>query len=274
MADRKLTKQQVQKFRAFIWRYYRKNRRDLPWRETRDPYKVLVSEIMLQQTQVERARRYYPKFLKTFPDWQPLAKASLKKILAVWQGMGYNRRVIFLRELARKVIKEYRGALPPDVSDLVKLPGVGKATAGAISAYAFNLPAIFIETNIRRVFIHKFFSKKNFVHDREIFPLVGQTLDKRNPREWYWALTDYGAMLGKKHGNPNRKSVHYAKQSAFEGSRRQLRGEVLKLLLKSALTRKQLFAYFPKQKFFLDPVLSRLHIEGFIKKQGGAYSIR
>lgn len=264
---------EIQKFRALIWRHYRKQRRDLPWRKTRDPYKILVSEIMLQQTQVERVKRYYPKFLKAFPDWHALARVPLKKVLAAWQGMGYNRRAIFLWELAREVVRKHHGKLPSNTKDLVKFSGIGKATAGAILAYAFNLPAVFIETNIRRVFIHQFFSNERFVHDREIFPLIEQTLDKQDPREWYWALMDYGATLGKKGSNPNRKSAHYVKQSAFEGSRRQLRGAVLKLLLKSPLTRGQLLVRFPKQKPLLDPVLLGLLAEGFIRKKGNDYFV-
>lgn len=219
------------KFAKLIWDFYQNNKRDLPWRNTTDPYRILVSEIMLQQTQVARVLVKYPEFVKKFPAFKSLNKNSIAEILTVWQGMGYNRRALYLKKIAEKVEKEYKGALPKDPKILQTFPGIGSATACSILVFSYNLPLVFIETNIRRVFIHHFFKDKKGIHDKELLPLVEQYLDRKNPREWHYALMDYGSHLGKTELNPNRRSTHYVKQSKFEGSLRQLRGEVLKVLL-------------------------------------------
>lgn len=228
---------------------------------------------MLQQTQVERVVRTYGEFLAEFPDFLSLSRAPLKKILRVWQGMGYNRRAIALREAARIVVRDFGGVLPDSIEKLTALPGIGRATASSTVAFAFNKPSVFIETNIRRVFIHHFFSDKENVRDDEILPLVEKTLDRKNPREWYWALMDYGSMLKKKVPNPNRKSAHYQKQSRFEGSNRQIRGKIVKL---AAGGRRLTPSQFVKE-LGLDPerirkALSQLEQEGFVRKKGRVYT--
>ncbi len=177
---------------------------------------------MLQQTQVSRVLEKFPQFLRAFPTLSALAKASVSDVLGVWQGMGYNRRALALHRLAQST-----RAIPRDFDALLKLPGIGPYTAAAIMVFAFEKPHPMIETNIRRVYIHEF----NETHDKEILKLVEETLPRDNPREWYYALMDYGAMLGKTVPNPNRKSKHYTKQSTFEGSHRQVRGEVLRRFL-------------------------------------------
>lgn len=273
MAKRKLTKEQIHRFRKLIWGYYRKHQRTLLWRKTRSPYQIVVSEIMLQQTQVERVKRYYPRFISVFPNWETLARAPLKKILTEWQGMGYNRRALYLMELAKTVREKYQGKLPKNTADLIGLPGIGKATGGAIQAYAYNLPSVFVETNIRRVFIHFFFKKRGLVDDSDIFSLVAQVIDLKNPREWYWALMDYGNMLARKEINPNRKSKHYIKQSSFEGSTRQMRSLILKMLLRSPLTFKRISGEIKKKELLLKKILRDLIAEGLIKKKGPSYRI-
>jgi A/G-specific adenine glycosylase len=203
----------------------------MPWRETKDPYRILVSEIMLQQTQVVRVEEKYPKFIRAFPDFKALNRAPLAKVYGVWQGMGYNRRALALKKIAHIVVNDYKGTLPKTHEDLCALPGIGKATASSIMAFAFNRPAVFIETNIRTVFIHFFFKKRKQVADEEILLLVEQCLYRKNPRVWYWALMDYGTMLKKSGEDKNIRSKHYKKQGRFEGSRRQKRGKILKILL-------------------------------------------
>lgn len=273
MKKRKLTPQQIKKFQQAIWQYYKEQGRDLPWRNTTNPYHILVSEIMLQQTQVERVKKYYKEFLPVFPNWEKLATAPLKKVLAAWQGMGYNRRALYLQRTAQIVVQEYQGKLPQEINTLTQLPGIGLATAGAIAAYSYNMPAVFIETNIRRVFIHQFFKNKKAVDDRHILPLIEQTLDEKNPCEWYWALMDYGAMLAKKTSNPNRKSKHYSKQSVFEGSRRQLRAKILKLLLRSPLGAEQLSRKIHQPAGHVKEIIFSLVAEGFIKENNNRYQI-
>lgn len=224
-------KKQVQGF------YQKEGRHDLLWRKTKDPYKILVSEVMLQQTQVARVREKYPEFLKKFPTVETLARAPFADVLRMWQGMGYNRRAKYLRDAAQVIVRECKGRIPKTEQELRALPGVGHYTANAILAFAHDEPRVFIETNIRRVYIHHFFKNKRGVSDKKILELVKETLDTKNPREWYYALMDYGAYLPKiTRKNPNTQSKHYTKQSAFKGSLRELRGKIIRALTEKPST--------------------------------------
>jgi A/G-specific adenine glycosylase len=229
--DRKYTTRKIKKFRGIVYDYYQHFGRDLPWRSTNDPYEILVSEIMLQQTQVSRVVEKYVEFIKTFPDITSLAEATLRDVLTVWQGLGYNRRALSLKRIAEIVNATYDGNVPSDVYLLIQLPGIGNATANAVCAFAFNQPVVFIETNVRTVYIYHFFSSKDIVRDSEIQPLVEKTLDYDNPRRWYNALMDYGVALKKYWPNPGRKSAHHKEQPPFEGSARQVRGAILRALV-------------------------------------------
>jgi len=220
----------VDRFRRRVYQHYRRHYRALEWRATRDPYAILVSEVMLQQTQVARVARYYPRFLALFPDPATLARAPLRAVLEQWSGLGYNRRATALQRAAQAVVRDHGGSIPADRAALQRLPGIGPATAGALLAFAFEQPVVFIETNIRRVYLDQFFPATTPVTDRALLPLVARTLDREHPRRWYYALMDYGAALGRRGPNPNRRSAHYTRQSAFAGSTRQLRGLVLRLL--------------------------------------------
>jgi len=228
---RKYTTREIKKFQRIVYDYYLNFGRDLPWRSTDNPYEILVSEIMLQQTQVSRVVQKYVEFINTFHDIESLAEATLRDILTVWQGLGYNRRALSLKRLAEIVNATYGGYVPSHVSLLMQLPGIGNATANAVCAFAFNQPVVFIETNVRTVFIYHFFSTKDTVKDSEIRPLVERTLDYDNPKHWYNALMDYGVTLKKYCSNPGRKSAHHKEQSPFEGSARQVRGAILRALL-------------------------------------------
>lgn len=221
-------------FTEQVWDYYAKHERNLPWRTPEhdgsfDPYKVMVSEIMLQQTQVTRVIPKYQEFLSAFPTVGMLAQASFADVLKHWNGLGYNRRAKFLLDAARVLSK--MDSFPDNPSELEKMPGIGKNTAAAICVYVYNQRYIFIETNIRTVFIHHFFSNQSDIDDKQIIPLVEQTLPDENYREWYWALMDYGSYLKQTIGNVSKHSKHYTKQSRFEGSNRQLRAVVLRTLL-------------------------------------------
>ena len=218
----------TKKERAFVKTvrdFYKQQGRDLPWRKTTDPYKVLVSEVMLQQTQVDRVIPKYTSFLKQFPTLKALARADLKDVLKEWQGLGYNRRAKALHDVSQQTSR-----LPRDYDELCKLPGIGPYTAGAIRAFAYNEPEPIIETNIRTVYTHHFFPGGEAVHDSEIVKLIERTLDRENPREWYSALMDYGSHLKKKGIKINSKSAHYTKQSGFKGSNREVRGAVVREL--------------------------------------------
>ncbi len=245
--------------------YAKHGRHTLPWRKTHDPYKILISELMLQQTQVPRVIPKYKAFIKKFPTFAALARASVPQVLTAWQGLGYNRRALYLKQTAERVASEYGGTLPRDTDALTDLPGIGPNTAGAIQAYAFNMPVVYIETNIRRIFIHHFFPTKRAVHDADILPLLEKTLDRKNPRAWYSALMDYGTHLAKTIENPNRKSEHYAKQSKFEGSDRQLRGKILKILLENKkISERELVKKLGQRQGRIEKILKGLVQEGFV----------
>ena len=262
-------------FRRIVWQHFRAHKRDFPWRRTCDPYRILVSEVMLQQTQTRRVVQKYQSFLSQFPSWKRLAAASRRDVLAAWQGLGYNRRALALRKLAERVVGDYHGRLPQDPEILIRLPYIGPATAGAVCAFAFNKPVPFVETNIRRAYISFFFPRKKRVSDKEVLALVESTMDKKRPREWFWALMDYGAMLAKQvHKNPNQRSAHYVKQPSFAGSRRQLRGQIVHLLV----SEKKLHEFSLAQKTGrtageLKPMLKALVQEGFLQKNKRVYAL-
>jgi A/G-specific adenine glycosylase len=259
----------IKKFRDIIYGYYRKHKRDFPWRRTDDPYHILVSEIMLQQTQTARVAEKYVEFINAFPTAQALAAASLRDVMAVWRGMGYNRRARYLHELAGRVVKSLGGAIPEEPDRLALLPGIGKATAASICAFAFNRPVVFIETNIRAVFIHFFFYSRKSVSDRDILPLAEEALDRNEPRLWYSALMDYGAMLKKRNPNPSRKSAHHQKQKPFKGSRRQLRGLVLRTLLDhTGITARRLSLIVGRPEDEVASVIGDLEMEGLVRRKG------
>ena len=257
--------------------YHEEARAHLPWRATRDPYKILVSEIMLQQTQVERVIPYYKKFTRTFPSARVLACVSLANVLQVWQGLGYNRRAKFLHQAAKVIndkYNKYNKRFPDTVEKIEKLPGVGHYTARAVAAFAFNQPEVFVETNIRTVFFYHLRTKRK-LSDKQLLPLVGRALAESGmePREFYAALMDYGAHLKKQGVKLNSKSKHYARQSKFEGSARQLRGAILRELLKHHSTFSTLMEHIPRNQQEVAHELSRLMAEGLVKLHGRLFAV-
>lgn len=217
--------------------YYRQHgRHDLPWRKSEaggifNTYHILASEVMLQQTQVSRVIPKYQAFLALFPDVQALADAPLNKVLGAWLGLGYNRRARYLWEAAGQLagIPE-----PWTESQLVACKGIGVNTARAVLVYSYNLPLAFVETNVRSVIIHHFFPGQDRVADKDILGILTELepviLQKYAYREWYWALMDYGTHLKRTAGNAAARSTAHTRQPPFEGSRRQLRGKILRLL--------------------------------------------
>jgi A/G-specific adenine glycosylase len=264
----------MEKFRRRIYDHYGKYARNLPWRNTRDPYRILVSEIMLQQTQVSRVLQKYAAFIHRFPTLEALSKAPFRDIMRVWQGLGYNRRAVALKKIAEKIMIEFKGIIPSERELLKTLPGIGEATSGAVCAFAFNKPVVFIETNIRSVFIDYFFKDARGVSDAQLIPYLEETLDKKNPRTWYYALMDYGVYLKGTLANPSRRSLHYRRQSAFKGSDRQIRGKVLKLLVtKKSITKSTLCRLAGVDPVRINAILETLVKDGLIKKRGGAFSV-
>ncbi|MEX1997239.1 MAG: A/G-specific adenine glycosylase [Candidatus Andersenbacteria bacterium] len=263
-----------QGFQRKIKKFFAAHSRDLPWRRTDDPYHILVSEVMLQQTQVDRVIPKYQAFIAQFPTVATLANTSLRQVVSCWQGLGYNRRALALQKTAQVVQYSWQGKVPPTISDLETLPGIGPYTAKAIATFAFNQPHVLIETNIRTVFIHEFFAEDSLVADSHILPLITQTLDYKHPREWYWALMDYGSWVKKHHHNPSRRSHHYHKQSTFKNSNRQIRGLLIKTLTTNPpLTLPTLFKLLPHEPERVVHSLQQLADEGLIKKKGKKYLI-
>lgn len=259
--------------------YYRLHKRSFPWRATHDPYRILVSEIMLQQTQTIRVVKKYKKFLKKFPTIRSLGRATLRSVMGEWKGLGYNRRALALKKTAEIISRDYAGKVPVTLEALMGLPGIGRATASAICAFAFNQPAVFIETNIRSVYLDYFFKGRRSVTDDEIMMVVAETVDARDPRQWYYALMDYGVYLKEKY-NPGRQSAHYRKQIPFQGSSRQLRGRIVSLVCAHApLARALLYKKIGKimeqehSKSVVDSALDELVREGLIKKNGNKLSL-
>lgn len=267
-------------FRGIVLDYYWCFGRSFPWRETRDPWSILVSEVMLQQTQTERVLPKYLAFLEAFPRPADLASSPLDRLLGLWSGLGYNRRALALKRAAAMLAEEGGGRFPADEEGLLALPGVGPYTARAVAAFAFGLPTVFIETNIRSVFLFHFFPGVEGVTDATLEPLVraslslrdGGTPDEADPRSWYYGLMDYGVFLKRSHGNPNRRSAHYAKQSPFADSKRRIRGAILREIGARAgvgLDPEGLAARLPFASERVGEALAELVAEGFLEYRDG-----
>jgi len=263
-------------FRARVWAHYRAaDRGPMPWRETRDPYRVLVSEVMLQQTQVSRVVPVYERFVEAFPTAEALAAAPLDDVLRVWRGLGYNRRAVSLRAAAERVVAEHRGQVPRALEQLRALRGVGPATAAGVRAFAFGEPGVYIETNVRAALLHEFFGQAEGVRDAQLAPVYEAVFDRDQPREWLFALMDYGAHVKRAHANPSRRSAHHTRQTPFEGSRRQKRAR----LLHAVVDRGQATAASLASELGLDTeqaeeLLSELEAEGFLARDGRHFRVR
>lgn len=262
-------------FRKIVWNNYKKSgRHNLPWRKSHDPYRVLVSEIMLQQTQVERVVPFYRKFIKKFPTVKKLAAAPLSDILKSWQGLGYNRRAKMLQQAAHVVVSKYDGEFPKETETLQSLPGVGPYTARAVAAFSFNEPVILVETNIRTAVIHHFFPGKKKISDEEVEDILEDALPKGKSREWYSALMDYGASLKRAGISHNARSRKYTKQSKFTGSLREARGAVLRELALGAASPIRLSNLLgPSRRVQMRVALRALWKEKLVVKNRENYSL-
>lgn len=248
-----------------VYAFFQEHGRNLPWRQAVDPFLILVSEVMLQQTQVDRVIPKYRAFVERFPTPESLAAASLTELLSYWQGLGYNRRAMNLQRAARILATEWDGQVPQLPDQLQQLPGIGPYTAGAIAAFAFNRPELFLETNIRAVLLHFFFADQADISDRELLPFAGLVLDYNHPRIWYSALMDYGSDLKRRFPNPGRRSRHHSNHSRFEGSDRQLRGAIVRLVLgHGGLTSEQLAELLPVAGDRQQRIVAELVQEGFL----------
>ena len=261
-------------FRKIVWAYYKRyGRHDLPWRKTKDVYKILVSEVMLQQTQVERVIPFYTKFIKKFPTAKKLAAAPLSDVLKAWQGLGYNRRAKMLHAAAASLSLGKLNS-PKTVEELETLSGVGPYTARAVAAFAWNEDVIFVETNIRTAVIHHFFPRRRSVEDTELVEVLKRTLPKGRAREWYSALMDYGASLKRSGISHNAKSKTYVKQSKFAGSLREARGAILRALAQGVASPVLLIDLLgAERRAQMRAALRALFAEGLVEKEGENYTL-
>lgn len=258
-------------FITLIWDFHQKNRRSFPWRETHNLYEILVSEIMLQQTQTHRVLPKYQNWLQQFPNPTVLANAPLSEVLLAWSGLGYNRRAKFLQQAAKQlVILDSQSSL--NEKELRKLPGVGEYTANAILAFAYNQPTIVVETNIRTVIIHHFFADNAQVSDKEIKQILSRlaiqlspTSAEKGPREWYYALMDYGNFLKSEGHDYFHKQKGYTKQKPFKGSERYVRGFLLREVLTKGSIKLKNINLVGYSSEIINKVASDLTQEGLIK---------
>lgn len=270
-----ITEDQIIQFQEKIIDFYNQHGRQFAWRLTQDPYHILVSEFMLQQTQTNRVEPKYEQFLQKFPTLQDCARSPLSDVLTMWQGLGYNRRAKYLHETAKVLVESHEGIISQDASELCNLPGIGPYTAAAVCTFSYNKPFVFIETNIRTVFIDEFFRDQDNVHDRNILSLIDATLLKNNPRIWYYALMDYGACLKKMGNNVSTQSVHYNKQSKFEGSNRQLRGMIIKMLTQQiSINRHDIEMLLDRKDHRIAFVLESLIRDGLVQSDGDHIRIK
>ena len=255
--------------------------RSLPWRGVDDPYGVLVSEVMLQQTQVKRVLRYWERWMALFPTVDALASADAATVLEQWQGLGYNRRALALKRACEACASERGGRLPETLEDLLALPGIGPATAGGVMAFAYDKPCVYLETNVRSVFLHELFPAAEGVPDAALVPYVRDACPESGVRTWYYALLDYGAHLKAQVANPSRRSAHYTRQSAFAGSHREKRSFVLRQVLASpeGVAAEEVHALLdayergegraPYGRDAFEALVDELAAEGFFRREGG-----
>jgi A/G-specific adenine glycosylase len=260
-------------FSKAIWSFYEKNKRSFPWRDTTDPYAILVSEIMLQQTQTHRVLPKYVNWLQTFPTIQTLATATLFDVLQAWSGLGYNRRAKYLLEAAK--VLAAKSDFPTTYKELVALPGIGEYTANAVLAFAFNQPTVVLETNIRTAIIHHFFVDDDKITDKQIKEKLQSLIEsEKDPRNWYYALMDYGSWLKSEGIDYFHKQKNYSKQKAFKGSERFVRGWILKqlTLTNQPITLKsiRLVGYTKKQ---VTKITNDMVNEKLLRKVGNAICI-
>lgn len=259
-------------FKETVWQHYATQSRQMPWRQNTSPYYIFVSELMLQQTQVSRVIPKFIHFIELFPDAKTLANASLADVLRAWSGLGYNRRAKFLHQSAKQVMSQ-GGNMPNSYEELISLPGIGPNTAAAIMNYAYEKPTIFVETNIRTVFFHHFFPHSTeTIDDATLRKYVDQTLDRNNPREWFWALMDYGNYLKRSAGGRLTQGRHYKKQSPLSGSIRETRGRILKALTAGPKKKTALVRIVQADERF-DKALTDLQNEGLVESHQKNWSL-
>lgn len=272
--------QEIKTFQTKILSWYREHQRDLPWRKTRDPYKILISEVMSQQTQIGRVIPKYEVWLEAFPTVQDLASARTSEVLRHWSGLGYNRRAMNVQKAAQMVVNHYNGVFPMEPSELEKLPGIGRYTSHAISCFAYDQQVAVVDTNVRKVIAVEFF-KGVLPKEKVVEETAQKILPKGQAYAWNQALMDYAGAVLKEHKILPRSGIllRKTKQSHFFSSNRYFRGQTMKLLLASSpLLFTDLLAFFIKQgreieKGRLQILVEQLGKEGFLSFENGVIKL-
>jgi A/G-specific adenine glycosylase len=272
------------KFQKQILDWYQKNQRDLPWRKTRDPYRIFISEVMSQQTQLSRVIPKYEAWIEKFPTIQSLARAKVSDVLHYWSGLGYNKRALNLKKTAEIITEKYDGGFPQSEKELLSLPGIGQYTARAVLCFAFDQQIAVVDTNVRKVILTQILNSENpkdsknqdftladrntisekKVDDKTIQEIATQLLPAGHAYEWNQALMDYAANVLKK------EKIPIPKQSKFQGSRRYYRGQILKVLLQKKKVAVTDIGFLIKKDFtenekeWLQKLLDELVTDGFI----------
>jgi A/G-specific adenine glycosylase len=268
-----IAREDIAIFQKTIFDWWTTNKRDLPWRHTRDPYRILISEVMLQQTQVSRVLTKYQEFLDAFPSVHELASAPASRVLTVWRGMGYNRRALYLKRTAETVVHDYKGKFPDSESLLLKLPGLGKYTARAIMVFAFEKNVGMVDTNIRHILTHFLFNGKS-QKEKVIEEVADLVVPHGRSWEWHQALMDYGALAMTKE---KKKMGLTKRQSLFKDSRRYYRGRIVDVLRVGPHKKARLIADFSKQygkdAMFMEEIIEGLTDDGLVTIRGSIVSL-
>lgn len=264
-----ISKKDIEKFQQTVFHFYQEHKRNLPWRKTADPYNILVSEFMLQQTQVSRVIKYYNKWIKKWPTIQKLAAEKYKNVLRAWVGLGYNRRAMYLHNTANIIVDEFNGDVLSAVKHYERLPGIGLYTSKAIRIFADNEDIATVDTNIRRIFINEF-NLDESISEKALFKIAQQSLPKGKSREWHNALMDYGALYltSRKTGIKPKTT-----QSSFQGSDRQIRGQIIRKLLQENQSKYQLEQQLNIDSSRITPILDKMLKEKTISKTKNQYHV-
>jgi A/G-specific adenine glycosylase len=262
-----IEKKEIQQFQKKILEWYAINIRDFPWRQDRNPYHILISEVMSQQTQISRVVPKYEAWLEKFPTIEALAAAKISEVLAAWSGLGYNRRALFLKKAAEVIVQTYDGKFPQDEKSLRSLPGIGEYTARALLCFAFDQQIAVVDTNVRKVILVEFPDALDTIKDIQL--IAEQLLPHGKAYEWNQALMDYSSAILKQ------EKIPIPKQSKFHGSHRYYRGQILKnLLQKKTIAVKEMGGLIKKEytnsdEKWLQKLIEELRAEGFIVIKNG-----
>jgi len=265
-----ISSEKINQIQHEILSFYADHKRDLPWRSTTDPYKILLSEFMLQQTQVKRVIDYYIKWIKQWPTILDLSIAPFQDVLSEWIGLGYNRRAQYLHESLKIIVETYDGDVLSAMHDYQKLPGIGNYTARAVRIFAGNDDIATIDTNIRRIFIH-LFHLPTTISDHTLADIAEKCMPRGKSCIWHNALMDYGALklTSRKTGIKPKTT-----QSRFNGSDRQIRGKILRMLLKGPNTYQEFQSTFQIGPSRLNKILSKMKQDQMISQNDIWYQIK